>query len=471
MRVYNKGGAKMNELIFQVEFLSDIVLPATSNTEGKIEQLDFIPGTAFLGMAAVNYLKYENSFDIFHSGKVRFGDASLLSGDIPTYKMPLCFFHEKTDETKIRNQLFSLSDLTQPKQLREGYITTEFERLHIEYNYTQKSAYDKENRRSKDSSMYGYKAIKSGTKWQFTLKYADIAPADVELLKTTLESSTRLGKSKSAQYGKVKLTCKGLSENIEDINLQNEIVLYANSRLALVDEEGNPTYNLKYLCKGLTDINIVYEKTQIRTSTFTPFNTTRKTKDYERICINKGSVIVLKDLTQAQLDTLKSGVGAYLSEGFGEVLINPSFLKQKEIVFQKESENEKQHNRREVINKSFNDSTLQFLANRHNANIKKLKVANEVAKFISETSSVDNKQMNSQWGSIRSLCATSTDETIEANIKEYISHGVAKEEWKDAKGSTLLQAIANSSNKIAFTKLLCMQMPKVKDMNKEQNND
>jgi hypothetical protein len=461
----------MNESIFQVEFLSDIVLPATSNTEGNIQQLDFIPGSAFLGMAASNYDKFTNGFDIFHSGKVRFGDATLLSGDKPTYKMPLSYFQEKIDETKMRNQLFSLAELTQPKQLRDGYITTELKRLHVKYDYAQKSAYDKENRRSKDSSMYGYKAIKSGTKWQFILKYSDITPADLELLKTTLENSTRLGKSKSAQYGEVKLTCKGLSENIEDINLQNETVVYAKSRLALVDESGNATFDLKQLCAGLQETNIVYEKTQIRTSTFTPYNTTRTTKDYERICINKGSVIVLKDLTQAQLDALKNGIGAYLSEGFGEILINPSFLKQKEIIFQKESENEKQHNQREIINKSFNGSTLQFLANRHNANIKKLKVANEVAKFISEKSSVYNKQMNSQWGSIRSLCATSTDETIEANIKEYISHGVAKEKWKDAKGSTLLKGITDASNKIAFTKLLCMQMPKVKDMKKEQKND
>ena len=30
----------MNRLVFQVEFLSDIVLQATSNTEGNVEQLD-----------------------------------------------------------------------------------------------------------------------------------------------------------------------------------------------------------------------------------------------------------------------------------------------------------------------------------------------------------------------------------------------------------------------------------------------
>jgi len=46
----------MKALVFQVELKSDIVLPATSNTEGKIDQLDFIAGSNFLGMAAQNIM-------------------------------------------------------------------------------------------------------------------------------------------------------------------------------------------------------------------------------------------------------------------------------------------------------------------------------------------------------------------------------------------------------------------------------
>lgn len=461
----------MNKLVFQVEFLSDIILPATSNTQGKIEQLDFIPGSAFLGMAAVNYDKFENSFDIFHSGKVRFGDATLLDGQNTTYKMPLTFFQEKTDEAKVRNQLFSLDDLTQPKQLRNGYITKEFKRLYVEYNYTQKSAYDKTNRRSKDSSMYGYSAIKKGTKWQFTLSYTDIAPKDLQLLQATLESSTRLGKSKSAQYGEVNITCKGSNEPMEDIALKDETILFAKSRLALVDEDGNPSYDLKHLCEGLTNENIVYEKTQIRTSTFTPYNTARKTKDYERVCINKGSVIVLRQITHKQLDTLKKGVGVYLSEGFGELLINPAFLMQPNISFQKNASEKKQKDQRKIIQTNFKNPTLQFLVNRHNENIKTLEIANEVAKFIKENASLYDQKMNAQWGSIRSLSATSSDVTIEDNIENYISHGVAKEKWKNAKGAVLLEAIANASDKVAFVKLLSIQMPKVKNIKKEVKND
>jgi hypothetical protein len=54
----------MNKLTFKIEFLSDIVLQASSNTQGNIELLDFIPGSNFLGMVAKNYNNFENSFDI-----------------------------------------------------------------------------------------------------------------------------------------------------------------------------------------------------------------------------------------------------------------------------------------------------------------------------------------------------------------------------------------------------------------------
>ena len=75
----------MNRLVFQVEFLSDIVLQATSNTQGNIEQLDFIAGSNFLGIVAQNYDKFEDSFKIFHSGEVKFGDGHILKNNKITF--------------------------------------------------------------------------------------------------------------------------------------------------------------------------------------------------------------------------------------------------------------------------------------------------------------------------------------------------------------------------------------------------
>ncbi|MGE3614033.1 MAG: hypothetical protein AB7G20_11230, partial [Sulfurimonas sp.] len=128
----------MKELVFQVKFISDIVLPASSNTEGKIDQLDFIAGSNFLGMVAKNYSKFANSFDVFHSGKVRFGDGHILKdAKTQTYKIPYSYFHKKLETTPVFNHHFlddkDFEDLGQLKQLREGFITKEKEQAFVDY--------------------------------------------------------------------------------------------------------------------------------------------------------------------------------------------------------------------------------------------------------------------------------------------------------------------------------------------------
>ncbi|MEY4503773.1 MAG: hypothetical protein RL154_65 [Pseudomonadota bacterium] len=454
----------MKELSFQVKFLSDIVLPATSNTQGKIEQLDFIAGSNFLGMVAKNYNNFSDSFDIFHSGKVRFGDGHILKDGKITYKMPLSIFKEKNDESIVKNQITeSLDCLIQAKQLRNGYITQDKEQVFIDYVYSQKSAYDKTKRRSKDSQMYGYSAIKKGLTWQFVVKIDTISPEDEKLIIKTLETSTRLGKSKSAEYGQVAIKFIGsevlTSQNCETkVSLPNgEVVLYCNSRLALVDKCGNPTYELKYLCDGLTEANISYDKTQIRTSAFTPYNTARQTKDYERVCINKGSVIVLKNISKEQLEELKNGVGAYLSEGFGDIIINPNFLLEANFTFVPKPKDELKQDERQQITKTFEDKTVQFLVNRHNTAINMLNIANEVAVFVKEHKNGKLKNIKpSQWGNIRSIASSNQDGFIE-NIKTYIYNGTKK--WEDKQIKILMNAIDNHKiDKQKFIKLLAMKM-------------
>ena len=440
----------MKELIYRVEFLSDIVLPASSNTEGNIEQLDFIAGSNFLGMVAQKYDAFENKFDVFHSGKVRFEDATMLHADKPTYKVPLSYFHKKMDTQTIYNHhLINPSDYEQLKQLRNGYITEDKTLLHVEYNYAQKSAYDNDKRKSKDSTMFGYSSMKKGLVWQFRIKIDEgISAKDEELINSTILNSTRLGKSKSAQYGLVKITKEdrvALNSLKSDIN-SNEIVLYANSRLSLVDESGNPTYDLKYLFDGLEDDNIVYEKSQIKTSSFTPYNRARQTKDYERVCINKGSVIVLKDI---ELKDIPSFVGVYQSEGFGEILVNPSFLAEEKFSFAKDSDPQES-----TIKTQPSTNLAMFLQQRESKKQDRLSVLNKVDVFIKDNTPLYKNLKSSQWGKIRSIC-TSGGDNFKDEIRKYISHGAKK--WEDKQIDTFLQ----DDYSLEFIKLISIQLPKV----------
>ena len=455
----------MRELRFEITFKSPIILQASSNTQGKMSSLDFIPGSAFLGMVASRYSDFSDPFKIFHSGAVKFCDAAPIKDGKEFFKIPLSYFHEKLDGSKIYNHhLLSREEsekFTQLKQMRSGYINNEKEKLSLKYEYSQKSAYDKEKRRSMDSQMYGYEAFRAGMKWRFSVKFEpSVSEGDINYVKETLARSTRLGKSKSAEYGAVEI--KFIGENTDEIQSftppEGYTFIYAKSRLALIDENGNPSYDVKYILPNLSANSVDYAKTQIRISNFTPYNGARSTKDYERACINKGSVIALKNLSAEQIAALKNGVGAYLSEGFGEVLINPWFLnggdaKDNPIEFQKEAKTE--HSTKEIPIQS---DLAKFLKQKQTTKDQALEIAERVANFIESHKDKFNKISKSQWGAIRALCKSSAD--IQKDVSKFIGEGVAKDKWSDAK-ETLLEAIEKSRDPLKFALLLSMQMPKI----------
>ncbi|WP_314979517.1 hypothetical protein, partial [Campylobacter rectus] len=164
----------MRELRFEIAFKSAVILQASSNTQGKMSSLDFIPGSAFLGMAASRYDDFSDPFKIFHSGTVKFCDAAPIKDGKEFFKIPLSYFREKLDSGKIYNHhLLSDSEFekfTQLKQMRSGYINDEKKQLSLDQDFSQKSAYDKSKRRSKDKEMYGYEAFRAGMKWRFSVK-------------------------------------------------------------------------------------------------------------------------------------------------------------------------------------------------------------------------------------------------------------------------------------------------------------
>ena len=489
----------MRELRFEITFKSPIILQASSNTQGKMSSLDFIPGSAFLGMVASRYSDFSDPFKIFHSGTVKFCDAAPIKDGKEFFKIPLSYFHEKLDGSKIYNHHLlckykdeernKFDDFTQLKQMRSGYINDEKEKLSLKYEYSQKSAYDKERRRSMDSQMYGYEAFRAGMKWRFGVKFEpSVSEGDISRVKETLVRSTRLGKSKSAEYGAVEI--KFIGENTDEIQSftppEGYTFVYAKSRLALIDENGNPSYDVKYILPNLSANSVDYKKTQIRISNFTPYNGARATKDYERACINKGSVIALKNLSAEQIAALKNGVGAYLSEGFGEVLINPWFLdggnvKDNPIEFQKEAETERSTGKIPI-----QSDLAKFLKQKQTTKDQALEIAERVADFIKSHKDKFSKISKSQWGAIRSICrdvvtndsvldgkeakisnqtTEEKDENIADQVSKFIRNGVRKANWDCEKetgnGHVLLKAIKESKSKLKFTLLLSMQMPKI----------
>ena len=448
----------MKKYSFLVEFLTDIVLPASSNNEGNILNLDFIPGSNFLGIVAKNYDEFEDSFSVFHSGKVRFLDGHILINNKPSFKIPFSFFKPKLgEEVKNHHLIEEFNQEEQLKQIREGFINIDGEYLKLSYNYKQKSAYDTKKRKSKDSAMFGYSALKKGSKWLFSIKIdSSISQSDEEKILNSIIGEKQLGKSKSAEYGQVKITKTDIEVDIEDSsykNKNNETFIYLNSRVVLFDDNGAPTFIPTIKNLGLSSGEILWEKSQIRTLSFSPYNGVRSTKDYSRIVIEKGSVIVIKNLSSEDKTKLKNPIGAFISEGYGEVLINPKFLTTLNPPFYKESESEKES----IIDEDNIDRNLiSFLENRQNSKNETFEILKEVNKFIKNHKGKFKDVTKSQWGQIRNL---SNKENVLQEIQNFIDQGVKKDVWKQGK-DILKSTIKSQQDKQKFTKLLSMLMQK-----------
>ena len=161
---------------FKCTLLSDIVLNETSSSEGKQRSLDFIPGNNFLGIvASVLYgqMTDHESEEVFHSGKVRFGDAHPSDKGIRGLKVAASMSYPKlgkaSEECYVYHHIEQFDELKekQLKQCRNGFYSFDNKNqvgteIKIQKNFAIKSAYDTENRRSKDECMFGYESLPEG---------------------------------------------------------------------------------------------------------------------------------------------------------------------------------------------------------------------------------------------------------------------------------------------------------------------
>ena len=482
----------MKVLKFKCELLSDIILNQHSATEGASRTLDFIPGGNFLGIVA-SKLYAETSedseahsldmLDLFHSGKVRFGDAHLSDGERRGLKIPAAFFYPKLKSLQqvcyvhhaIPNPTAQELRQLQLKQCRSGfYVFSETSAHHIEAETSCaiKSAYDKNKRCAMDEQLYVYESLRKGVNLMFEVEIDDDSrmntSENVRRIIDALCGNKRVGRSRTAQFGLVRITQVDEYQDVISNSEGSQIIVkgqpvhcvtvYADARLIFLDEYGQPTYQPTAAQLGLpADAEILWEKSQIRTFQYAPWNYKRQCFDTDRCGLEKGSVIVVR-CDHAPSESCY--VGAYRNEGFGKVIYNPDFLKATEegitlIDFPKQSKTEQMADREQQAEQLLHaDNTLlKYLGKQMADENMEFKICKEVNRWV-----IDEKRLGtfkdstfaSQWGTIRKLAMLYCDEDDllyhlygetrgkyvgtdkkKASDAGYLTHGVASTKWKE----------------------------------------
>lgn len=478
----------MKQQFFSLTLLSDIVLQKSSNTQGKNESRDFINGSVILGIVAKHYNEFSNPFAIFHSGAVRFGEAKpLISGKI-SHKIPLCFFapKEAKDLREVYNALFcdfatkSLQNL-QLRQIRSGYINEDLQKAELKYRYTQKvNLKNGKDKSTKDNQMFGYEAICEGVVFSFVVEFDEcVSNDDIEKITQILCGTHFIGKSKNAEYGEVLIqsindfcpTKCDLNLNAQDFNQDfSEVALYVASSLALFDNT-MPTFipNAKNL--GLDSAQILWEKTHIKTKIHTPYNQKRKAKDSARLIIEQGSVIALHNLSQSDKDKLKNGrfyAGGFLSEGYGEILVNPSFLmqgKDNKPFALNQSHIDSPKGEISTPQNNLDNDLIAYVKDLRDLQMREVESANAIDDFIAAHKGKFSKVTNAQWGAIRAFAQMADDKALKNRIICYINEERLKDKWEE--GKEILEQFINAHDRDSIA-LLATRMPKA-DLDLSQN--
>jgi len=454
----------MKKLKYNCLLLSDVIINQKAATEGNQETLDFIPGSNFLGIASQIYDKYnkDEQLLVYHSGKVRFGDAHPSLDGKRALRAPAAMYSPKIGAQvvyvhhQIKNNS-ALKDL-QLKQERKGFFIFEDgvgKPVEVTKSFSLKSAYDREKRKSEDEKMFGYQALDCGLSLIFEIFCDDDVPDTiVNKINDSLLGIKRVGRSRSAQYGLVEIKKIGNGiQQLDDMmpypetNETKFAVVYADSRLIFFDTSGLPTFTPTAADLGFENGKVDWSRSQIRTFQYAPWNFKRQSRDMDRCGIEKGSVLIVE--IESLPDEVLSFVGKYQNEGFGKILVNPDFLtsqpNENGLARFQLLKTEKLQIQPQKLSQNLSEHPLMVYLQKQELKERQSQLVYKVVnQFVEKNAKIFNEALfASQWGTIRSIATQYTDMTkLRAEILDkkdekdgkdlaYLTHGVAKEKWDE----------------------------------------
>ena len=427
-------------------------------------------GNIFRGIVAGSLFKNNATGDqvnkIIFNGEVQFGDAHPEINKKRSLKVPASFYYDKSKDDD--NTLWNYHELEAQdyedkkfKQLRKGFFIQENNKIvihQLSYGDRIKSARSKEYRSSKENYMYVYRYLKKGQRFIFEVRSNDDTLLD--LIDTHLNNKTKyIGKAKGSEFGgKIKIE-KLPNEKTENNETTKGNILYAESNLCFLNEYGEFTARpTAEQLTGNSNAQIDWQKSQVRYRKFMPYNRHRQNWDAERLIIEKGSVFVFKGNVDFSTELLEKGIGCFLTEGYGRVLVAPDFLTKKEYdqeKYQKPSNGKETPQMPENNINSTLISSLQTIVDREELNSKIF------GWFKDNKDKFSKKITASQWSRVYNAAKTAdTFRKLETNLVEIFKE--KKHQVWSKKDRELINKVkklsTDEANKIYAVKITAKKM-------------
>lgn len=327
----------------EIQLLDDVVFSADAATTGGHRALDHVPGAALLGWAAGILhatLSPEEAWDVFHSGRVRFGNGyPLLADGAVAYPAPLSFHAPKgmsgaAREAALRNlPVGSFAPGVQPQQLRGGFRTEQGQPVSTRSAYRLKTAINPDTGRAAEAQLFGYTALERDQVFMARVDIdTDVDPDLLERVKMAFAGrELRLGRSRAGEYGAARARITDLPD-LPAVRSTDEggeaVTVWALSDLRLTDRFGQPTFCPDPVMFGLQGYAFDELGSFLQTRDYAVFNAALGGHETAGFYIQRGSVMRFRRTDAGSARILNSYGWAGLSQerGQGLYIINPLLL-------------------------------------------------------------------------------------------------------------------------------------------------
>lgn len=420
----------MTSLHLQITLLTEAIFSSSSATVGTPECLDHIPGSNLLGAcAATSYraLDRETSFALFHSGQVRFGNAHpVLVEGTASWPMPLSFHAVKgaSDKTTWYNLAVAKRADVQYEQRRRGWLVGNDRTSLLDRRVTMRTAVDGTGR-AREGLLYGFESLPAGQR--FLARIDADKPALLDTVRTALlQGPVRLGRSRTAEFGLARVQEVPSPTTPVFSPHDKRILLYCVSDLCLRDVATGQPRLLPCASDFGLEGHLDLSRTFLRTRRYSPFNAKRRRPDLERQVIQAGSVLVfhVDTVSDERLQQLSRGVGEYLQDGLGQILVNPAFLATDQVQVQEAG-------RPQVpgeLTPPDNDELFLWIQARHAERTRQEDAWKRASAWMEKVKHYHLP--NAQWGSLRDLARQAAGRSdgaawLRSGFVELSSKGVA----------------------------------------------
>lgn len=438
----------------RLELRSPVVVTADSATVGGHRTLTRIPGAQLLGAVAgalhldPNAELPSDAYQILCSGNVRFGDAWPEHQQVPAFAAPLCLHFEKGETPGPGTRLFNLGRVERPEntqlvQLREHTMTPNAEVVAPARSHTLRTAIE-ERGRAREGLLFGVEALDAGQTF-----LARVEGEDERLLDTVVRllctDPIRIGRSRSAEFGEVRVTHVTDWDATPSESSEGEVVLWLCADLALRDlDTGMPRLQPRPADFGLpNDWEVDPGRTFIRVRRYSPFNGARLRPDLERQVIEAGSVVTFHGSSELDLErvrrTVAGGIGDYRVNGLGRMLVNPPLLRGDYVTLPRPTV-EDHSEAPEPAGPLF-----LWLRQRQDHQRRALEREEQAQQIVGTLR--DSRISNAQWGEVRRLARharfSGGVQWLRGALEEFLDHGARQHIWPKKKRNALLGKLAN----------------------------